>query len=159
APAPPGAVKRGGTVVAGPTVPAPRANARAEFDKRLAGLPRASARAAFDPQALLRGRAPEALSTAWGRSLRDGAAVLVIRGERVVAPFKVSGAPVKPGDLPVAPGTTVPSMRGSAPIVAAVRDPAQTLAFLRAAGLLPALDILDRAPGFLKPDLGDLGPD
>ena len=42
--------------------------------------------------------------------------------------------------------------------MAAVRSPAQTLSFLRSAGLLPALDVLRRAPGFLRPDLTDLGP-
>jgi hypothetical protein len=161
APAPPGAVKRGGTVVAGPALQAPRPNARAEFDRRLSGLPAASARAAFDPQALLRSRSPEAANTPWGRSLRDGGAVLEIRGERVVAPFKVTAdaAGLKPSDLPVATGTATPRMQGSAPIVAAVRNPGQTLSFLRAAGLLPALDVLDRAPGFLKPDLANLGPE
>jgi hypothetical protein len=45
APPPPvrGAAKRGGTVVVGPSVPAPRPGARAEFDRRFTGLPAANA--------------------------------------------------------------------------------------------------------------------
>jgi hypothetical protein len=157
----PGAVKRGGTVVVGPTLQAARPGARAAFDRRLAGLPASSARVAFDARALLAARSPEAANTAWGRSLRDGAGALVARGERVAMPFRVRADPagLKPSDLPVVPGTGAPPTRGGGPVVAAVRDPAQTLAFLRAAGLLDALDVLDRAPGFLRPDLADLGPD
>jgi hypothetical protein len=161
APAPPGAVKRGGTVVVGPAPVTPAKGARAAFDRHFTGLPRSSARVAFDAHALLAGRSPEAAATRWGRSLRAGAAVLVSRGERVVLPFKIAADPsgVAPSDLPVPAGTAVPRMQGSGPIVAAVRSPAQTLAFLRAAGLLSALDVLARAPGFLRPDLSDLGPD
>jgi hypothetical protein len=40
-----------------------------------------------------------------------------------------------------------------------VRTPAQTLAFLRGAGMIPGLDALSRAPGFLRPDLANLGPE
>jgi hypothetical protein len=157
----PGAAKVRGTVVVGPTVQGPRPGARAAFDRRFAGLPAGSARVAFDARALLATRSPEAASTAWGRSLRDGAAVLVSRGDRVAMPFRVGADPagLKPSDLPVAPGAGAPPTRGAGTIVAAVRSPAQTLAFLRAAGLLDALDLLGRAPGFLRPDLSDLGPD
>jgi hypothetical protein len=156
-----GATKRAGTVVIAPAASAPRLGARAEFDRRFAGLPASSARVAFDARAPLAARWPEVARTTWGRSLGAGAAVLVIRGDRVVLPFKVAADParVKPSDLPVATGSGTPPMRGTGPIVAAVRSPAQTLAFLRSAGLLPALDVLDRAPGFLRPKLSDLGPD
>jgi hypothetical protein len=87
--------------------------------------------------------------------------VLVVRGDRVVLPFRVKADPaaLKPSDLPVTPGRGAPRTRGNGPVVAATRSPAQTLAFLRAAGLLPALDLLGRAPGFLRPDLSNLGPD
>jgi hypothetical protein len=114
---------------------------------------------AFDAGALLASRSPKAAKTAWGRSLHAGAAVLVVRGDRVVAPFRIAADPVTPADLPFAAGAAVPRMQGSGPVVAAVRSPARTLAFLRGAGLLPALDTLARAPGFLRPDLSDLGPD
>jgi hypothetical protein len=165
------AASRGGTVVVAPTeaelrtslagAAAAARGARAAFDRRFAGLPAASARVAFDARALLASRSPEAAGTAWGRSLRAGAAVLVVRGERVVLPFRIAADPagVKPSDLPVVAGPGAPRTQGRAPIVAAVRSPAQTLAFLRAAGLLPALDVLDRAPGFLRPDLSNLGPE
>ena len=65
---------------------------------------------------------------------------------------------LSPAALPIATGAGAPRAAGSGPVVAAVRSPAQTLAFLRSAGLLPALDVLNRAPGFLRPDLSDLGP-
>jgi hypothetical protein len=157
----PGARKRGGTVVVGPTLPAPRPGARAEFDRRFTGLPASGARVAFDARALLASRRPDVAATPWGRSLRGGAAVLALRGDRVLLPFQIAADPagVKPSDLPVVPDRVPPVMRGSGPIVAAVRSPAQTLAFLGSAGLLPALDVLDRAPGFLRPNLSDLGPE
>jgi hypothetical protein len=110
---------------------------------------------AFDPRAL----APQIAGTTWGKALTDGAAALSIEGDRIALPFRITNAPVKPQDLPIATGTQAPSLRGRAPIVAATRSPAQTLRFLRAAGLLPALDVLERAPGFLKPDLNNLGPE
>ncbi len=163
--------ERGGTVVVAPSAaalqaslagaPAAAPSVRATFDRRFAGLPPASARVAFDAGTLLATRAPQIAATAWGRSLHAGAAVLVFRGSRVVAPFHVTGDPagLTTGELPVGAGAAVPRMQGSAPVVAAVRSPGQTLAFLRSAGLEPALDTLARAPDFLRPDLSNLGPD
>jgi len=155
APAPPGATKRGGTVIVVPGSVVQAQGARAAFDKRLAGLPKSPARVAFDPRVL----APQVAGTAWGKALRDGAASLTIEGARIALPFRLTTSPVNPRDLPIATGTQAPPTHGSAPVVAATRAPAQSLRFLQAAGLLPALDVLDRAPGFLKPDLNDLGPD
>ena len=155
APAPPGATKRGGTVIVAPGSVTQTLGARAAFDKRLAGLPRSSARVAFAPRVL----APQIANTTWGKALTDGAAALTIEGARIALPFRLRSAPVKPEDLPIATGTQAPSTHGSAPVVAATRSPAQSLRFLRDAGLLPALDVLERAPGFLKPDLDNLGPD
>ena len=155
APAPPGATKRGGTVIVAPGSVTQTLGARAAFDKRLAGLPRSSARVAFAPRVL----APQIANTTWGKALSDGAAALTIEGARIALPFRLRNVPVKPGDLPIATGTQAPSTHGSAPVVAATRSPAQSLRFLRDAGLLPALDVLERAPGFLKPDLDNLGPD
>jgi hypothetical protein len=135
--------------------------ARATFDKRFAGLPAdAGARVAFDPRAMLAQRSPQLAGTRWGRSLRDGAAVLTVTGSEVGVPFKIAGDPVglTPADLPIATGAQPPQARGSAPLVVGLRDPAHTLAFARQAGLLQALDLLDQLPGFLKPDLNDLGP-
>src|SRR5690349_8833119 len=142
--------ERGGTVVVAPDAARLRAAlagaaaaapaVRAEFDRRFAGLPASGARVAFDPRAALAARSPAVARTAWGRSLREGAAVLVVRGDRITLPFQVSADPVRPSDLPIAAGAGAPQANGSGPVVAAVRDPAQTLAFLRDAGLLPALD-------------------
>jgi hypothetical protein len=166
------AAARDGVVVVAPSVAdlktaeaaarAPSARyARATFDKRFAGLPRdAGARVAFDPRPLLAQRSPEAANTAWGRSLRDGAAVLTTSGPQVRVPFRITADPVglKPADLPLATGPQPPQARGSAPLVVGLRDPARTLAFARTAGLLTELGLLDQLPGFLKPDLNDLGP-
>ena len=159
APAPPGATKRGGTVIVVPGSVVQTQGARAAFDRRLAGLPRGPARVAFEPRRLIATRSPEVASTTWGKALRDGAASLTIAGDRIALPFRLTSDPVKPEDLPIAAGTQAPSTHGSAPIVAATRSPAQSLRFLRDAGLLPALDVLSRAPGFLKPNLDDLGPE
>ena len=135
--------------------------ARATFDKRFAGLPAAAgARVAFDPKVLLAQRSPQAANTAWGRSLRDGAAVLTVTGPEVRVPFRITADPIglQPEDLPLATGPQAPQARGSAPLVAGLRDPGHTLAFARQAGLLQELDLLDQLPGFLKPDLTNLGP-
>jgi len=135
--------------------------ARATFDRRFAGLPAAAgARVAFDPKTLLAQRSPEAANSAWGRSLRDGVAVLTTSGPEVRVPFRVTADPVglNAADLPLATGPRPPQARGSAPLVVGLRDPAQTLAFARRAGLLQQLDLLDQLPGFLKPDLTNLGP-
>ncbi len=135
--------------------------ARATFDKRFAGLPPAAgARVAFDPRPLLAQRSPQVANTAWGRSLRDGAAVLTVTGPQVRVPFRITADPVglEPADLPLATGSQPPQARGTAPLVVGLRDPAHTLAFARSAGLLTELDLLDQLPGFLKPDLADLGP-
>ena len=164
------AAKRDGTVVVAPSAPAlqtalagaPAAakDARATFDRRFAGLPASGVRVAFDPRTLLAARSPTVAGSAWGRSLRTGAAVLVISGDRVTLPFEVSADPagLSPAELPIATGADAPRAAGQGPVVAAVRAPAQTLSFLRSVGLLDALDVLSRAPGFLRPDLSDLGP-
>jgi hypothetical protein len=135
--------------------------ARTTFDKRFAGLPRdAGARVAFDPKPLLAQRSPQIANTPWGRSLRDGAAVLATSGATVTVPFKLTADPVglTAGDLPLATGAQPPQARGDAPLTLGLRDPAHTLAFARSAGLLSQLDLLDQLPGFLKPNLDDLGP-
>ena len=164
--------KRDGVVVIAPTradlraafaaAAAPSSRyAREGFDRRFAGLPGdGSVRIAFDARKLLADRAPQLSSTRWGSSLRDGAAVLDTEGTRLRMPFKVTGDPVglNPEDLPIAAGAQPPTARGSAPVVVGLRDPARTVAFARDAGLLPALGVIDQLPGFLKPNLDDLGP-
>jgi hypothetical protein len=135
--------------------------ARATFDRRFQALAaNGPVRVAFNPRALLAAQAPQLAPTPWGRSLRDGTAVLTTEGSEIRAPFRITADPagLKPADLPIATGVAAPQARGSAPIVAGVRDPAQTLTFLRAAKIVPQLDVVDRLPGFLRPDLGNLGP-
>jgi hypothetical protein len=164
------AVEREGTVVIAPSAAALRASlagarvrartARATFDRRFARLPASSTRVAFNPRALLAAGSPALARTAWGRSLRAGAAVLIVRGARLVAAFDISADPrgLSAASLPIVTGAGAPRAEGRGPVVAAVRSPAQTLSFLRSAGLLPALDVLRRAPSFLRPDLSQLGP-
>jgi hypothetical protein len=135
--------------------------ARATFDKRFAGLPTgSSARIAFNPRRLLQQQAKQITDTRWARSLTDGAAVLTVSGSDLTIPFKVTADAVglNPQDLPIATGAAAPQANGSAPLTIGVRNPAQTLAFARNAGLLPALDVLNELPGIVKPNLDDLGP-
>jgi hypothetical protein len=166
------AAARDGVVVVAPSAAALRRSlagsrqptaryARATFDRRFAGLPRAaSARVAFDPQGLVDRLAPQILTTQWARSLKDGAAVLTTSGSELRIPFRVTADPVglTPDGLPIATGAAPPRARGNAPLTIGVRDPAQTLAFVRAAGLLPVLDTLQGLPGLVRPNLEDLGP-
>lgn len=164
--------KRDGVVVVAPTradvaaslrsaaQPAAR-YARATFDKRFAGLPaNGTVRVAFDPRKLIAQRAPQLSGTRWAGSLRDGAAVLTVKGTQLQLPFKITADPVglNPDDLPIATGAQPPTARGSAPVVIGLRDPARTLRFARDAGLLQELDVVDSLPGIVKPDLDDLGP-
>jgi hypothetical protein len=166
------AAKRDGVVVVAPSradldaslqaaaKPAARYS-RATFDKRFAGLPAgASVRVVFDPRKLLASRAPQLAGTRWARSLRDGAAVLTPKGTRLQMPFRITADPIglNPDDLPIATGAQPPVARGSGPLVVGLRDPAQTLDFARDAGVLPELGLVDQLPGFLKPNLDDLGP-
>jgi hypothetical protein len=166
------AAKRDGVVVVAPSradldaslqaAAKPAASySRATFDKRFAGLPAgASVRVAFDPRKLLASRAPQLAGTRWARSLRDGAAVLTPKGTRLQMPFRITADPIglNPDDLPIATGAQPPVARGSGPLVVGLRDPAQTLDFARDAGVLPELGLVDQLPGFLKPNLDDLGP-
>src|SRR3954469_15347220 len=93
APAPPGATKRGGTVVVVPGPITQTPGARAAFDRPPAGLPDSPARVAFDPRTLLATRSPEIANTAWGRALRDGAAALTIEGDRIAPPLRLRNEP------------------------------------------------------------------
>jgi hypothetical protein len=141
------------------TQPAAR-YARATFDKRFAGLPSgAGVRLAFDARAQVAKRAAQLASTRWARSLRDGAAVLTTSGNGLNVPFRVTADPVglRPEDLPIATGPAAPQARGRAPLTIGLRNPARTLRFVRDIGVLPDLDLVDQLPGFLKPNLDDLG--
>jgi hypothetical protein len=166
------AAKRGGVVVIAPSradldvslrnarQPAAR-SARATFDKRFAGLPtNGTVRVAFDPRKLVAQRAPQLTGTRWGRSLRDGAAVLTTEGTQLKLPFRITADPVglNPTDLPIATGAQPPTARGAGPLVIGVRNPARTLRFARDVGVLDELDVVDQLPGIVKPNLDDLGP-
>lgn len=145
---------------AGAPAASPRPTARAAFERRLARLPRRSgARVALDAGALIARFSPRLAATPWGRALTDGAAALVVRGAKLTVPFRLTSRAVPLADLPIAPGRTAAPARGAAPITVALRDPAHTLAVVRDAGLIDGLSVIDRLPGFLRPDLTALGPD
>lgn len=139
------------------------AGARRRFDRRFTGLPGASAvRVAFAAGPLLRRVQPQLAATVWGRSLRDGAAVLSSDGDGIRIPFRVRADPtgVRAQDLPIAPGARVPQAHATAPLVVGLRSLTQSLGFARQAGLDPLdLDLLDALPGFLRPDVGGLTGD
>ena len=171
-PAPAGTTRAKGVVLSAPDPAAGRAAtaqageasaayARDTFAKRFDGLPAdAGARVAFDPRRLLAQREPKIAATRWGRSLRDGAAVLARTGDGLRVPFRITGEPVglTAADLPFATGPAAPPTNGHAALTVGLRDPAQTVAFAREADLVPALTLVDSLPGIVKPDLTDLGP-
>ncbi len=136
------------------------AYARETFARRFDGLPAgAGARVAFDPHRLLADREPKLAATRWGRSLRDGVAVLTRTRGGLRVPVRISAEPVglSAEDLPFATGAAAPPTIGRAALTAGVRDPARTLAFARDAQLVPALDLLGSLPGIVQPNLDDLG--
>src|SRR4051812_39651345 len=106
-----------------------------EFDRRLAGLPTtADVRTIFDPKRIVVAqRLPGVLNTRWGRSLTNGAAVLEEGGTGLRLPFalQTDASRINDQDLPFATGPQVPTMRGDAPLLLAVRDIGQLIAFLR----------------------------
>jgi hypothetical protein len=159
APPPPGGRRARGRIVVvapRPTALTPAPGARRRFDARFAGLPPAAGvRAAFRPQSLL---PPAIANTRWGRSLRDGAAVVA---EDLTVPFLIHADPtgIGPADPPIAPGATAPATHGQAPVVIGLRDPARGVRFARESGAVPGLDLVDRLPEFLRPHLDDLGVD
>ncbi len=136
--------------------------ARASFERRLRGLPaaRAAVRATFAPRSLLRARASALAASRWGRSLRDGAAVLVADATGARVPFRITAEPagLTAADLPVATGPREPVARGAAPLVLGVRSLARLASFASAAGLEP-FATLARLPGPLRPDIGALTAD
>src|SRR4051812_6599670 len=106
-----------------------------EFDRRLAGLPTtADVRTVFDPKRIVVAqRLPGVLNTRWGRSLTNGAAVLEEGGTGLRLPFalQTDASRINDQDLPFATGPQPPTMLGDAPLLLAVRDLGQLVAFLR----------------------------
>ena len=134
--------------------------ARAAFDRRFAGLPASSARVAFDPRALLAARSPAVARTRVGpvaarRAPRCSSFAVTVSS----LPFEVSADPagLSPASCRSPP---VPAPRG--PRAAARSSPRSAHRRRRSRSCAPpacsALDVLNRAPGFLRPDLSDLGP-
>src|SRR4051794_13125202 len=107
----------------------------AAFDRRLAGLPTtADVRTIFDPKRIVVAqRLPGIGNTRWGRSLTNGAAVLEEGGTGLRLPFalQTDASRINDQDLPFATGPQPPTMLGDAPLLLAVRDLGQLVAFLR----------------------------
>jgi len=135
----------------------------AQFDARLAGLPKAAdVRAVFDPKrVVVATRLPGVLTTRWGRSLTNGAAVLQEGGPGLQLPFvlQTDAARINDADLPFGTGTTPPQMHGRAPLLIGVKDFARFIAFLRKADpqRLGGLDSLQNGlPSFLRVNIDGL---
>jgi hypothetical protein len=134
-----------------------------EFDRRLAGLDTtADVRAVFDPKrVVVASRLPGVLNTRWGRSLTNGAAVLAEGGAGLRLPFalQTDTKRINDQDLPFATGSQAPQMHGRAPLLIAVRDLGQFIAFLRKADpeRLGGIDSLQNGlPSFLRVDIDGL---
>ncbi len=139
-------------------VKARRPGARAAFAARVSAMPAgAPVKVAFRPAALLTRLSPKIAASAWGRNQRSGQAALSARGSDLVADVVLDGAASAPDALPFASDAQPQLQRGTAPIVLTVRDPGQTLRFAKDAGLADVLHVVGRLPGFLEPDLEDLG--
>jgi hypothetical protein len=135
----------------------------AQFDARLAGLPKtADVRAVFDPKrVVVATRLPGVLTTRWGRSLTNGAAVLEQGGPGLQLPFvlQTDAARITDADLPFGTGATPPQMHGRAPLLIGVKDFARFIAFLRKADpkRLGGLDSLQNGlPSFLRVNVDGL---
>src|SRR3954447_23262025 len=133
------------------------------FDRRLAGLPTtADVRTVFNPKRIVVAqRLPGLGNTRWGRSLTNGAAVLEERGTGLRLPFalQTDATRINDQDLPFAPGPQTPKMDGDAPLLLAVRDLGQLIAFLRKVDpqRLGGLDTFQNGlPSFLRVNVSGL---
>src|SRR3954447_7517497 len=133
------------------------------FDRRLAGLPTtADVRTVFDPKRIVVAqRLPGVGNTRWGRSLTNGAAVLEEGGTGLRLPFalQTDATRINDQDLPFAPGPQTPKMDGDAPLLLAVRDLGQLIAFLRKVDpqRLGGLDTFQNGlPSFLRVNVSGL---
>jgi hypothetical protein len=133
------------------------------FDRRLAGLPTtADVRTVFDPKrVVVAQRLPGVINTRWGRSLTNGAAVLEEGGTGLRLPFalQTDASRINDQDLPFAPGPQTPKMNGDAPLLLAVRDLGQLIAFLRKVDpqRLGGLDTFQNGlPSFLRVNVSGL---
>ena len=86
--------------------------------------------------------------------------MLARAGDGLSVPFRITAEPVglSAADLPFATGPAAPPTNGRAALTVGLRDPGQSVAFAREAGLVPALAVVDSLPGIVKPNLTDLGP-
>jgi len=106
------------------------------------GLPGggAVARVQLDARALVARGGPEARRVRWVAALERAALTVTSEagGLRVRARVSTDSGATAPQDVPIAAGVQPPVTRGSGRVVAAVRDPRQTLRFVRR-----TIDLLD----------------
>jgi hypothetical protein len=114
-----------------------RAAGRGQWDAALLrerglGLPEgAVARVALDARPLVAARGGQLRRVTWVAGLERAALTLTPLGGGLRLHARASTASLAPADVPIAGGVTPPATRGRAALVAAVRDPRQTLAFAR----------------------------
>jgi hypothetical protein len=108
-----------------------------EYAGDIAGLPKAAAVEAFGNLlgVLSRPSASAAKRVPWVSALRGYATTISADSGSVTFQYRVdtSGAQLTAAQLPFAGGSTAPSLAGSLPISAGLRDPAQVISFVLAA--------------------------
>jgi hypothetical protein len=104
-----------------------------DYSKAFAGLPSNGRVQVFGTltQVLSMSSAAKAQSVPWVAALRGYAASINESSTGLTFQYRLdtSGGSLSSTDLPIAGGSTAPNFAGAAPIVAAVRDPAQIYAF------------------------------
>jgi hypothetical protein len=104
-----------------------------DYAKAFTGLPQHSSLQVFGTltQVLSMPSAAKAQSVPWVAALRGYAASINENSQGLTFQYRLdtTGRSLSEPDLPIASGSTAPSFAGTAPIVAAVRDPAQIFTF------------------------------
>jgi hypothetical protein len=109
----------------------------AEFASDTTGLPQSTVMEAFGnlTGVLSQPSAAKARLVPWVAAIRGYAAAISASSAGVNFQYRIdtSGASLTSSQVPIAAGTTAPSLAGSAPIVVGIKDPAQIVAFAEAA--------------------------
>ncbi len=109
----------------------------AEYARLSTGLPQDTLMSAFGDltTVLSTARAAKARSVPWVGAIRGYAASIDATSAGISFRYRVDtgGRPLTSAQLPIAPGTTAPSLAGSLPIAVGVADPAQIATFAEGA--------------------------
>jgi hypothetical protein len=110
----------------------------ADFSKAMAGLPANALVQAFGSlsNVLATPGAATARKIPWVAAIRSYGAAITAGSTGLTVQFGLdtSGGSLTSTELPIASGTAAPELAGTLPIVVGLRDPAQSLSFLEAAG-------------------------